>query len=143
MSKPPSTETAYRPLSPHLQVWKFHITMFTSILHRATGLALVVGAVVVAAWLLALGLTASGYCPQAYTLFLTFGASTPGLFVWFGLSLAGFIHLTGGLRHLIWDMGLGFQLKSANALAWWSLLFGIALTLAFWAVLFATGKVVL
>ncbi|MFT3997137.1 MAG: succinate dehydrogenase, cytochrome b556 subunit [Asticcacaulis sp.] len=143
MSKPPSTETAYRPLSPHLQVWKFHITMFTSILHRATGLALVVGAVLVAAWLLAIGLTASGCCPQAYTLFLTFGASPLGLFVWFGLTLAGFIHLTGGLRHLIWDMGLGFQLKSANALSWWGLLLGIALTLAFWAVLFATGKVVL
>lgn len=143
MSKPPSTEAAYRPLSPHLQVWKFHITMFTSILHRATGIASVVGAVMVAAWLLAIGLTASGHCPQAYTLFLSFAASPFGLFVWFGLTLASFIHLTGGLRHLIWDMGLGFKISSANALAWWSLLGGIALTLVFWAVLFATGKVVL
>ncbi|MDC7682617.1 succinate dehydrogenase, cytochrome b556 subunit [Asticcacaulis sp. BYS171W] len=143
MSQPPSKPTVYRPLSPHLQVWKFHITMFTSILHRATGLALVVGAVLVAAWLLAIGLTASGCCPQAYTSFLTFAASPFGLFIWFGLSLAGFIHLTGGIRHLIWDLGLGFQLKSANALSWWGLLIGIALTIVFWVVLFATGKVVL
>ncbi|ESQ81029.1 succinate dehydrogenase, cytochrome b556 subunit [Asticcacaulis sp. YBE204] len=143
MSQPPSKPTVYRPLSPHLQVWKFHITMFTSILHRATGLALVVGAVLVAAWLLAIGLTASGCCPQAYTAFLTFAASPFGLFVWFGLSLAAFIHLTGGIRHLIWDLGLGFQLKSANALSWWGLLLGIALTIAFWAVLLATSKVVL
>lgn len=144
MSKPPSSSSApHRPLSPHLQVWKFHITMFTSILHRATGLALVVGAVLVAAWLLAIGLTASGYCPQAYTMFLTFAASPYGLFVWFGLTLAAFIHLTGGIRHLIWDLGLGFELKSANALSWWGLILGIALTIAFWVVLFATGKVVL
>lgn len=143
MSKPPSTEPAYRPLSPHLQVWRFHITMFTSILHRATGIASVVGAVLVAAWLLAIGLTASGCCPEAYTLFLSFAASPFGLFVWFGLTLAGFIHLTGGIRHLIWDMGKGFELKAANALSWWLLLLGIALTLAFWAVLFVTGKVVL
>lgn len=143
MSKPPSTESAYRPLSPHLQVWRFHITMFTSILHRATGIASVVGAVLVAAWLLAIGLTASGCCPEAYTLFLSFAASPFGLFVWFGLTLAGFVHLTGGIRHLIWDMGKGFDLKSANALSWWLLVLGVALAIGFWAVLFATGKVVL
>jgi succinate dehydrogenase / fumarate reductase cytochrome b subunit len=144
MTQPPNAPKAvYRPLSPHLQVWRFHITMLTSILHRATGLALVVGAVLVAAWLVAIGLTASGCCPQAYTVFLSFAASPFGLFIWFGLSLAGFIHLTGGIRHLIWDMGLGFELKSANALSWWGLVLGIALTVGFWAVLLATGKVVL
>jgi len=142
MSQTPS-QTPPRPLSPHLQVWRFHITMFTSILHRATGLALVVGSVLVAAWLLAIGVTASGLCPQAYTVFLTFAASPLGLLVWFGLSLAAFLHLTGGLRHLVWDLGQGFQLKSANAMSWWGLIGGIVLTIVFWVVLFMTGKVVL
>jgi len=142
MSQTPP-QTPLRPMSPHLQIWRFHITMFTSILHRATGLALVVGAVLVAAWLLAIGITASGICPQAYTAFLVFARSPFGLLVWFGLSLAGFLHLTGGLRHLIWDMAIGFQLKSANALAWWGLIGGIVMTVVFWVVLFTTGKVVL
>jgi len=141
MSKPPSTDAAYRPLSPHLQVWKFHITMFTSILHRITGVATVGGVLLGAVWLLALGATATGLCPEAYTTYLTFAASPFGLLVWFGLTLAGFVHLTGGLRHLIWDLGHSFLPKQANALSWWTLILGIVAAILFWIGLFATGKV--
>ena len=72
-----------------------------------------------------------------------FAASPLGLLVWFGLSLAGFVHLTGGLRHMIWDIGAGLQPKSASSLSTWTMLLGVILTIAFWAVLFASGKVAL
>ena len=134
------SQTPRRPLSPHLQVWRWHVTMFSSIMHRVTGSASVAGIVAIAAWLVCLGLAALGH-REAYTQFLTCASSLPGLVVWFGLSLAGFVHLTGGLRHLIWDLGLGFQPKNADALATWTMLLGVILTIAFWAVLFMSGKV--
>jgi len=131
-----SQNTPPRPLSPHLQVWRWHVTMLSSIMHRVTGSASVAGIIAIAAWLVCLALGR-----ETYTLFLTYAASRLGLLVWFGLSLAGFVHLTGGLRHLIWDLGFGFQPKNADALATWTMLLGVVLTIAFWAVLFMSGKV--
>jgi len=143
MSKPPTPSAPHRPLSPHLQVWRYHITMFTSILHRITGVATIAGLLLGAAWLVALGATASGLCPEAYTTYLTFAASPLGLLIWFGVTLAGFIHLTGGLRHLIWDMGQGFDLRTSNLMAWSGLVTAVLATIAVWFYLFATGKVAL
>ncbi len=133
-----SQSTPPRPLSPHLQVWRWHVTMLSSILHRVTGSASVAGIIAVAAWLVCLA--AGG---DTYKIFLALAASPLGLLVWFGLSLAGFVHLTGGLRHLIWDTGNGFTPKVADAIATWTMVLGVVLTLAFWAVLFATHKVIL
>ncbi len=125
-----------RPLSPHLQIWRWHITMFSSILHRITGVGAVAGLVAVAAWLVCLALG-----KDTYATFVTYAASPLGLLVWFGLSLSGFVHLTGGLRHMIWDMGSTFEPKKADALALWTMLLGVAMTVAFWAYLFSTGGV--
>lgn len=127
-----------RPLSPHLQVWRWHVTMLGSILHRMTGGALTGGALVVIAWLAAL---ASG--PDAYAAFLKLSGSPIGLLVWFGLSLSLFYHLAAGVRHMIWDAGAGLTPKSANALATGSIVFGVLATAAFWAVLFVSGRVAL
>ena len=132
-AKPPA-----RPLSPHLQIWRWHVTMLSSILHRVTGSAAVAGIVLIAVWLVCLGLGR-----DTYTVFVTYARSLLGLLVWFGLSLTGFVHLTGGLRHLIWDTGASFEPKKADALATWTLILGVVLTLAFWGALFATGKVTL
>jgi succinate dehydrogenase / fumarate reductase cytochrome b subunit len=125
-----------RPLSPHLQVWRWHVTMLGSILHRASGVALYVGAAVVCAWVAAL---AAG--PQTYGLFVTYAASPLGLLVWFGLTLAAFYHLASGLRHLVWDMGAGLKPKTADAMASFSIWFAVIATIAFWAWLFVSGKV--
>ncbi|WP_443748831.1 succinate dehydrogenase, cytochrome b556 subunit [Asticcacaulis solisilvae] len=133
-----TSATPRRPMSPHLQVWSWHVTMAASILNRATGIASVVGAVAVAGWLICLALG-----PDTYTIFLTYAKSPLGLLVWFGLSLAGFVHLMGGLRHFVWDMGAGLQPRTASALALWSMIIGVLLTIAFWAWLFVSGKVVL
>lgn len=130
------SQTPPRPLSPHVQVWRWHITMFSSIMHRATGVGSIAGLFMVIAWLICLGLG-----NEAYTHYLTFAASPLGLIVWFLLSLAGFVHLTGGIRHFIWDTGSSLNPKSADALAVWTMALGVVLTIAFWALLILSHKV--
>ena len=122
-----------RPLSPHLQVWRWHVTMLGSILHRATGVALYVGAVVVTAWL---ACAAAG--PAAYGAFAHFGSSIVGLIVWIGLTLSATYHFAAGIRHLIWDTGAGLTRKSASAMASLSIWFAVIVTAGFWVWMFAS-----
>ena len=127
-----------RPISPQVQlnggVWRWHITMATSILHRASGMALYVGALVMMAWALAL---ASG--PDGYAAFTGLAGSLPGRVVFVGLTLAVFYHLANGVRHLFWDMGFGFKPQTANQTAWTVIGFSTLATVAFWAVLIYSG----
>ena len=123
-----------RPLSPHLQVWRWHITMWTSILHRASGVALYVGALIVAAWAVSL---ASG--PEAYATFKAVLGSPLGKLVMFGLTLAVFYHLANGIRHVVWDLGHGLDVKTANATAVLVFAFTLAATLAVWIIAAMTG----
>jgi succinate dehydrogenase / fumarate reductase cytochrome b subunit len=123
-----------RPLSPHLQVWRWHITMATSILHRATGVALYVGALIAAAWAISL---AQG--PDAYATFKQVMGSPLGRLVMFGLTLSYFYHLANGVRHLVWDTGHGLDVKSANASAVLVFAFTAAATIAVWAIAAMTG----
>jgi succinate dehydrogenase / fumarate reductase cytochrome b subunit len=123
-----------RPLSPHLQVWRWHITMFTSIAHRASGVALYVGALIAAAWAISL---ASG--PQGYAAFKATMGSPLGKLVMLGLTLSFFYHLANGVRHLVWDAGRGFNIRSANASSVLVIAFAIAATLAIWVIAAMTG----
>lgn len=125
-----------RPLSPHLQVWRWHVTMAASILNRLTGGALSVGSILVFLWLLALA-----FGPDAYVTFTGSMSSPLGLLVWFGLTLALCVHLAGGIRHLIWDKGSGLSIKAADALSWASIVGGALLAVAFWVGLFASGRI--
>ncbi|MDI1281328.1 MAG: succinate dehydrogenase / fumarate reductase cytochrome b subunit [Brevundimonas sp.] len=127
-----------RPLSPHLQVWRWHVTMAASILHRISGSALSAGAVLVGIWLLAL---ACG--PEVYATFTGLSASPLGLLVWFGLTLALTYHLASGIRHLVWDMGEGLEPKTASLLSSLSIWIGLLAGVAFWAWLFMSGSVAL
>ncbi len=127
-----------RPLSPHLQIWRWHVTMAASILNRLTGAALSVGALFVAAWLAALA-----FGPDAYAVFTRWMGSPLGLLVWFGLTVALCLHLAGGIRHLIWDAGKGLSLESADLLSWVSIIGGVALAVGLWVLLFTSGRVVL
>jgi succinate dehydrogenase / fumarate reductase cytochrome b subunit len=122
------------PLSPHLQVWRWHITMATSILHRATGVALYVGALIAAAWAIAL---AQG--PEAYADFKGLMGSPVGKIVMFGLTLSYFYHLANGIRHLAWDAGKGFEVKTADATSIVVFAFAAAATAAVWTIAFMTG----
>jgi succinate dehydrogenase / fumarate reductase cytochrome b subunit len=121
-------------MSPHLSVWRWHITMATSIAHRATGVALYVGALIAAAWACAL---ASG--PDAYACFKGLLGSPLGLLVMFGLTVSFFYHLANGVRHLVWDAGFGFELKTANASAVFVFAFTAAATIAIWVIAALTG----
>lgn len=125
---------APRPLSPHIMIWRWHITMLGSILHRASGMALYVGALILTAWAVALASGPSGY--QDFQILL---GSPLGKLVLFGITLAAFYHLANGLRHLAWDSGLGFNPRTANLTGWAVIAFAVVATLAVWAVAASTG----
>ena len=118
-----------RPLSPHLTVYRWPITMTLSILHRATGVALSVGLIVLVAWLVA---AASG--PGPYEEFVGLLDTGFGRFVLIGFSAAFFFHLGNGTRHLIWDLGVGFEKSQANASSWVIVVMTVVATVAFWLV---------
>lgn len=117
-----------RPLSPHLQVYSPLINMVMSILHRITGAALYFGTVLLAAWLIA---AAMG--PAEFAEVNRWFASLPGLIVLAGYTWALIHHMIGGLRHLVWDTGRGFDLGSINAMSWGTIILSLALTAAIWA----------
>ncbi len=116
-----------RPLSPHLSIYRWPVTMTVSILHRVSGIALSAGLVVFAWWLLA---ASSG--PGAWDQFSAFATSWIGQLMLIGWSAAFFFHLANGIRHIVWDFGYGFELPTANASAWFVLVLTVILTAAFW-----------
>ena len=105
--------SADRPLSPHLQIYRWQLTSVLSILHRAAGLALSAGAVLLVWWLVA---AASG--PEAYDGVADFLGSRFGRLLLFGWTLSLFYHLCNGIRHLVWDTGHGLDLKSTYFGGW-------------------------
>lgn len=122
---------ANRPISPHLQIWKWGPHMAVSILHRITGQGLTfVGLPVLLWWL---GALASG--PEAYGDFIELAGSPIGLIVLVGLSWAFFTHLCSGLRHMVLDTGANYELRSNKIGSVVSIAGGIVLTAAFWAVI--------
>lgn len=120
--------TQNRPLSPHLQVYRPQWTMVLSISHRITGVALAVGTLLLVWWLAA---AASG--PEAYGTVQAFLGTILGRLMLFGWTLALFYHLCNGIRHLFWDAGYGFELKTAYGSGLLVLLASLVLTLAAWA----------
>ena len=116
-----------RPLSPHISIYRWPITMTTSILHRATGVAMSVGYIVLAGWLFD---AAAG--ENTYNKMLTMLDNPVGYALLVGWSFAFFFHLGNGIRHLVWDTGRGFEKSQANASAWFVLIFAVAATALFW-----------
>ncbi|WP_149193993.1 succinate dehydrogenase, cytochrome b556 subunit [Luteimonas suaedae] len=116
-----------RPLSPHLQVYRWQITMTMSILHRVTGMALSVGAFVLLWWLLAVAQGGEAYATVAACL-----ASPVGMVATFGFSLALVYHLLNGIRHLLWDAGWGFELPEVYRSGYAVFGLTVVLTAAIW-----------
>lgn len=117
-----------RPLSPHVTVWRWHVTMAASIFTRATGVALYAGAIGLTIWLVAL---AAG--PEAFAMVDAFFQSLFGQLALYAMTLAVCYHLAAGLRHLAWDMGRGHEPKTANTTAWLSFAFCLAGPIGIWA----------
>ena len=118
-----------RPLSPHLTIYRWPVTMASSILHRGTGVAMSVGFIVFVFWLadMAVG-------PDAYAAFMGVLDSAIGRTLLIGWSWAFFYHLANGIRHLVWDAGYGFEKSTASASAWVVIILSIVLTGCFWVV---------
>ena len=116
-----------RPLSPHLGVYRFAYTMATSIFHRITGVALGLGTLLLAWWLIAL---ATG--PEAHAFARAVMGSAVGKLVLLGFTWALFFHLCTGIRHLFWDLGKGFDIATVSKTGWTALILSAAFTVAAW-----------
>jgi succinate dehydrogenase / fumarate reductase cytochrome b subunit len=116
-----------RPLSPHLQVYRPQLTSVLSISHRATGIALAVGTLLLAWWLVA-----AAVGPGPFAVAQGFLASWIGQLLLLGWTYSLFFHLCNGIRHLFWDAGCGFELKTAYASGWIVVAASIVLTAMAW-----------
>lgn len=123
-----------RPLSPHLQIYRWQIGNTLSILHRLTGLALGCGLLALGYWLIAL---ASG--EESYAAALRAFASPVGLIFLIGWTFAFLYHLLNGVRHLFWDIGLGFERTQRHASGWFAVLGAVVLTACVWALVLHGG----
>ena len=122
---------ANRPLSPHLQIWKWGPHMAVSIFHRITGSGMALVGLAVLLWWL--GAMAAG--PQAYETFANAMGSPLGMVVLVGLSWAFFTHMSSGLRHFVLDIGAGYEITINKTWSIVVLASGVILTVLFWAVI--------
>ena len=121
--------TGPRPLSPHVQIWRWHATMAASIAHRVSGCALYFGSALIAALIISVAMG-----PDAYAAMMDFVLSIFGRIVLFGFTAALSYHFANGIRHLIWDgPGAGFSPATASFISVFNFLFAIAATLGIWA----------
>ena len=120
------------PLSPHLQIYRWHISSLLSITHRIAGIINLFALILIFFWLIVLSLGESNY-----ELFLFIINSFFGKFILIGFSWSMIFHLLSGIRHLAWDLGYGFEIKTANISGVVVIISSLVLTIIFW--LFARG----
>jgi succinate dehydrogenase / fumarate reductase cytochrome b subunit len=116
-----------RPLSPHLQIYRPQISSVLSILHRISGIALAAGSLLLVYWIVA-----AAVGPEAFAAAQGFIGSFIGRLLLFGWTYALFFHLANGIRHLFWDMGRGFELKTVSVTGWTVVVAALLLTLIAW-----------
>lgn len=116
-----------RPLSPHLQIYRWQLTSVLSILHRATGVFLSLGAVGLVWWLFAASLGDAYFAPTS-----AFLASILGQLLLFAWTVSLFYHLANGIRHLLWDAGFGFDLKTTYLTGYTVLAATVVMTALAW-----------
>ncbi|HTJ57522.1 MAG TPA: succinate dehydrogenase, cytochrome b556 subunit [Devosiaceae bacterium] len=121
--------THSRPLSPHLSIYRFTITMAMSIAHRVTGIGLYLGTLLLALWFVSAAF-GDGSLSVVHAIF----GSWIGQIILFLATWALFHHLLGGIRHFIWDSGNGFSREARFGLAWANIVASILLTLIAWAI---------
>lgn len=124
------TRRGERPIAPHLQIWRWHITMLSSILNRFTGIALYGATIGLAFWLMAAAAGVDLYSKIAPHLAAWYGQTALYLIV---ASLA--YHLAAGIRHLVFDTGAGLTPSDADTSAWFAILFAIAAPIGLWLLL--------
>ena len=116
-----------RPLSPHVQVYRWQVTSVLSILHRATGLFLVLGTLMIVFWVITLALGHNIFV--SYQVWLV---SLVGKFLLFFWSFSLFYHWANGIRHLLWDVGWGYDIERVYTTGWIVIMISVALTGLLW-----------
>ena len=120
------------PLSPHLQIYRWHISSLLSITHRISGVINLLALILIFFWLIVLSFGESNY-----ELFLLIINSFFGKFILIGFTWSMSFHILSGIRHLVWDLGYGFEIKTANISGIIVMICSLVLTIIFW--LFARG----
>ena len=120
------------PLSPHLQIYRWHISSLISITHRISGVINLLALILIFYWLVVLSFGESNY--ESFLLIVN---SFFGKFLLVGFTWSMIFHLLSGIRHLAWDLGYGYEIKTANISGVIVIIFSLALTIIFW--LFARG----
>jgi len=120
------------PLSPHLQIYRWHISSLLSITHRIAGIINLLALIFIFFWLIALSLGESNY--ESFLLIIN---SFFGKFILIGFTWSMSFHLLSGLRHLVWDLGYGYEIKTANISGIIVIISSLVLTVIIW--LFARG----
>ena len=120
------------PLSPHLQIYRWHISSLLSITHRISGIVNLLALILIFFWLIALSLGENNY--ESFLLVIN---SFFGKFILIGFTWSMIFHSLSGVRHLIWDLGYGFEIKTANISGIIVIISSLVLTIIFW--LFARG----
>ena len=115
------------PISPHLQIYRWHISSLLSITHRITGIVNLLALILMFFWLLAFSLGESNY-----ELFLLAINSFFGKFILIGFTWSMSFHIFSGIRHLVWDMGYGLEIKTANISGVLVILSSLVSTIIFW-----------
>ena len=115
------------PLSPHLQIYRWHISSLLSITHRISGVVNLFSLILIFFWLIVLSLGESNY-----ELFLLVINSFIGKFILIGFTWSMSFHILSGIRHLAWDMGYGFEIKTANISGIIVIISSLILTIIFW-----------
>jgi succinate dehydrogenase / fumarate reductase, cytochrome b subunit len=123
------SKSSARPLSPHLQIYRPQLTSVLSFTHRLTGVTLGIYSIALVAWLIA---AAAG--PQPYSVAQTILRTWLGQVLLVGGTFCFFLHLCGGIRHLFWDAGRGFELRAIYASGWTVVVASTLLTVATWIV---------
>ena len=115
------------PLSPHLQIYRWHISSLLSITHRISGVINLIALILIFFWLVVLSLGQSNY-----ELFLLIINSFFGKFILIGFTWSMTFHILSGIRHLAWDLGYGFEIKTANISGAVVIILSLLLTVIFW-----------
>ena len=115
------------PLSPHLQIYRWHISSLISITHRISGIINLLALILIFFWLAVLSFNESNY-----ELFLSIINSFFGKFILIGFTWSMIFHLLSGIRHLAWDLGYGFEIKTANISGIIVIVLSLMLTVIFW-----------
>jgi len=115
------------PISPHLQIYRWHILSLLSITHRIAGVVNLLALILLFFWLLTFSLGESNY-----ELFLLVINSFFGKFILIGFAWSMSFHILSGIRHLAWDMGYGFAIKTANISGIVVIIFSLVATIIFW-----------